>query len=313
MDTADKAPAPPSARLSGAALNWTILLVLVVIWGSTYAGIRIGVETIDPAWLVTGRLLSGSFFLGVWLIARRVFGFRPEGYEPVSRKAVLWFGLIGLSATALPFVLYATSAKTTGSAVLAICNGATPFATVLLAHLLTSDKLTQQRIVGVLLGFAGLVVLVLPELGEEGGGNFWGIALAVIGAWLYAIGNVGTKMAPRVEAGLSSFLIVFMAGLGALAFALIDAPFPTNASPKSIIAMLLLGLLPTALAMFFYVWLIQRAGSVFVSFTTYLQPLWAAGVGVVFLGEDLRWSMAGALALILLGVGIASVRRMKPV
>jgi len=315
VTAAEKTRNPPPAKTglrSAATVNWATLAVLVVIWGSTYAGIRIGVETIDPAWLVTGRLLSGALFLGVWIAVRGLFGAKAQGAEKLSLKAVIWFAFIGLSATALPFMLYANAAKTTGSAVLAICNGATPFATVLLAHLLTTDKLTPQRVVGVLLGFAGLVVLVLPEFAEQGGGNFWGIALAVIGAWLYAVGNVGTRMAPHVEPGLSSFLIVSFAGIGALIYAWFDAPFPANPSTASLTAMVLLGLLPTAVAMFLYVWLIQRAGSVFVSFTTYLQPLWAAGLGVLFLGEELRWSMAGALALILIGVAVANRRPARP-
>jgi drug/metabolite transporter (DMT)-like permease len=72
--------------------------------------------------------------------------------------------------------------------------------------------------------------------------------------------------------------------------------------------MIILGLLPTAFAMFVYVWLIRRAGPVFVSFTTYMSPLWATGLGVLFLGEQLEWSMVGALTLILIGVAIANRR-----
>src|SRR5690606_6232410 len=130
-----------------------------------------------------------------------------------------------------------------------------------------------------------------------------------VGAWLYAVGNVGTRLAPKVEPALSSFLIVGSAGLAALVYALISEPFPQHAGTNSIIAMIVLGLLPTAFAMFVYVWLIQRAGPVFVSFTTYMSPLWATGLGVLFLGEHLHWSMIGALTLILAGVAVANARR----
>jgi drug/metabolite transporter (DMT)-like permease len=302
---------PASRRLTGNALSWAALLLLVVIWGSTFAGIRMGVETISPAWLVSGRLLSGALFLGIWLLVAPVLNGRTRAHEgpKLSAKAVGWFAFIGLAATALPFVLYAHAAETTGSAVMAICNGGTPFATVLLAHFLTTEKLTGRRIIGVMMGFAGLVVLVLPEFGKEGGGSLVGILLAIGGAWLYSVGNVATRMAPHVEAGLSSFIIVGTAGIAALVFALASEPFPQHASANSIIAMIVLGLLPTAFAMFVYVWLIQRAGPVFVSFTTYMSPLWATGLGVLFLGEPLHWSMVGALALILAGVAVANARR----
>lgn len=194
---------------------------------------------------------------------------------------------------------------------MAICNGATPFATVLLAHALIGDRLTGRRVAGVLLGFLGLVVLVLPEFGQGMGASLIGILLAIFGAWLYGVGNVTTRMAPQVDTGLATFLIVGLGAVAAVAYALVMEPFPVNASVASITAMIILGLLPTAFAMFVYVWLIRRAGPVFVSFTTYMSPLWATGLGVLFLGEQLEWSMIGALALILAGVAVANtpVRR----
>lgn len=314
METAEETSGvhrPVSRRLSGDGLSWAALILLMVIWGSTFAGIRVGVETISPAWLVAGRLLSGAFFLGVWIIVSPMLNGRTRAHEGprLTGKAIGWFTFIGLAATALPFLMYAHAAETTGSAVMAICNGGTPFATVLLAHFLTSEKLTTRRMIGVMMGFAGLVVLVLPEFGAEGGGSLVGILLAIVGAWLYSVGNVATRMAPRVEPGVSSFIIVGTGGLAMLVYAIFAEPFPAAASTQSIIAMIVLGLLPTAFAMFIYVWLIQRAGPVFVSFTTYMSPLWATGLGVLFLSEELHWSMVGALGLILAGVAVANARR----
>ncbi|HOY78183.1 MAG TPA: DMT family transporter [Hyphomonadaceae bacterium] len=301
----------PSRRLTGNGLSWAALILLVVIWGSTFAGVRIGVETISPAWLVTGRMLSGAFFLGCWIVLKRALDGHTRAHEGerVTGKAIGWFVFIGIVATAIPFVMYAHAAETVGSAVMAICNGGTPFATVLLAHAFTTDKLSLRRMIGVMMGFAGLVVLVLPEFGADGGGSLFGILLAIFGAWLYAIGNVATRMAPRIEPAMSSFFLIGTGGLATLAYATISEPFPTNPSVASITAMIILGLLPTAFAMFVYVWLIQRAGPVFVSFTTYMSPLWATGLGVMFLGEHLHWSMIGALGLILAGVAVANARR----
>ncbi len=313
METAEgqvKTIRPAAPRLTGDALSWAALLLLVVIWGSTFAGIRIGVETISPAWLVTGRLLSGAVFLGVWIMLAGVVNPTPRAdtTPKVSLAAIGWFALIGIAATAAPFVLYAHAAESIGSAVMAICNGGTPFATVLLAHYFVGDRLSARRMTGVMLGFLGLVVLVLPEFGKEQSASLIGIMLAIVGAWLYAVGNIGTRLAPRVSPVISSFWIVAIAGLSALGYAIVAEPFPQAASTTSIAAMIVLGLLPTAFAMFVYVWLIQRAGPVFVSFTTYLSPLWATGLGVIFLGEQLQWSMVGALALILAGVAVANRR-----
>jgi drug/metabolite transporter (DMT)-like permease len=296
-------------RLSGDALSWAALLLLVVIWGSTFAGILVGVETITPAWLVAGRLLSGAAFLAIWMVGARLLGGGPRQKATGSRislKALGWFALIGIGATMAPFVLYAHAAESVGSAVLAICNGATPFATVLMAHVFVADRLTTWRVVGVMLGFLGLVVLVIPEVREGAEAGLIGVLLAIGGAWLYAVGNIATRLAPRVEPVMASFLIVVLGAAAALGYAIVMEPFPVAPSMASIIAMVVLGLLPTAFAMFVYVWLIRRAGPVFVSFTTYMSPLWATGLGVLFLGEKLEWSMAGALTLILVGVAVAN-------
>lgn len=305
---AGKAAISAAPRLTGDALSWATLMLLVVIWGSTFAGLRIGVETITPAWLVAGRLLSGAGFLGAWLLIVRLLR-RPQRQTDgpgLSLRAYGWFGLIGIGATMAPFVMYAHAAESVGSAVLAICNGGTPFATVLMAHFWTGDRLSARRLAGVMLGFFGLVVLVLPEFRDGAHASLIGLLLGIVGAWLYAVGNIATRLAPRVEPVLSAFIIVGMGGVAALVYALVMEPFPVDAGARSITAMILLGLLPTAIAMFFYVWLIRRAGPVFVSFTTYMSPLWATGLGVLFLGEELRWSMVGALALILAGVAVAN-------
>jgi drug/metabolite transporter (DMT)-like permease len=296
---------------TGAALNWTILLILVVTWGSTFAGIRAAVETIHPLWTVAGRMASATIFLALFLAVQSAINGKPrtDAHEKVSGKAIFAYSIIGICFTAFPFVLYSIAAQTTGSAVMAICNGGTPFVTSLAAHFLLKDRLTPQRIAGVMMGFLGLAVLVWPEA-QKGLGNssLFGIILAIVGAALYAGGNVGTRMSPQLSPLMSSLILIGSGAVAATLAAAFLAPWPQAPSMRSMIAVLLLGLFPTAFAMILYVWLIQRTGAVFVSFTTYLSPLWATGLGVLFLNEPLHWSMIGALALILAGVAVANTK-----
>jgi drug/metabolite transporter (DMT)-like permease len=234
---------------------------------------------------------------------------RPRGdaRDKVTVRAVLAYSIIGVCFTATPFVLYAVAAQTTGSAVMAICNGGTPFATAIAAHVLLKDRLTARRVAGVMMGFLGLAVLVWPEAQKGfGDSSLFGIILAIVGAALYAGGNVGTRMSPKLSPLMSSLIIIGAGAVAATASAVLLAPFPEGASIKSMVAVVLLGLFPTAIAMILYVWLIQRSGAMFVSFTTYLSPLWATMLGVTFLNEPLHWSMVGALALILAGVAVAN-------
>jgi len=300
-----------------AALDWACLLVLVIIWGSAFAGVRIGVETIDPMWLVTGRLLFGAAFLAIWMLAvglarrhdaaHNVISWRSV--TVISWRSVAWLSLVGVAFTALPYLCYAIAARSVPSAALAICNGGTPIFTALLAHHFSEgDRLTPRRTLGVALCFAGLAVLVGPAAIDGASASVSGLALAIFGAVLYACGNVATRRAPSVTPVTASLIITVSGGLAMLPAALAFAPVPAAPSMASLTAMILLAMLPTAFAMILYVWLIHRAGPVFVSFSTYLSPVWAAGVGVLFLDEALRWPMAGALALILAGVVVANRR-----
>src|SRR5262245_29725650 len=99
--------------LSDTLVNWLTLLLLVVIWGSTFAGISIGVQTIHPAWLVTGRLLGAAVFTAIWIAGVRLVDRKPraDARPKVTREAIAWYALIGIVATAAPFFLFATAAK----------------------------------------------------------------------------------------------------------------------------------------------------------------------------------------------------------
>ncbi|MEP7210309.1 MAG: DMT family transporter [Alphaproteobacteria bacterium] len=301
--------APAAARLD--AVSWISLLVLVAIWGSTYAVLRIGVRTIDPVWLVAGRLTGGALSMVVLMAVAQLF--RRSGatsaYEPVGLVAIGWFSLVGVAFTAIPFVFYATAAKTTASALLAICNGGTPIFTALVAHVVTrDDRLTPRRAAGVTIGFVGLFVLVAPEILNGVTANAAGLAYAIIGALLYAGSGICTRLAPRISPLASTLVILTSGAIVALTCAALTTPFPVAPSIESLAAMVVLALVPTAFAYVLWVWLVQKAGAVFGSLTNYLMPLWAAGLGVVFLGENVSWPAFAAMALIVGGVAVASRR-----
>lgn len=310
---ASGASAPPASPRPAApldALSWVTLLVLVVIWGSTYAVVRIGVRTIDPLWLVAGRLIGAALLIALGMGAiRLVRGRQPDGdgHAPLSLAAVGWFALVGTVFNALPLAFYATAAKTTDSAVLAICNGGTPIFTALAAHLaIRDDRLTPRRAIGVAMGFLGLLALVGPELAEGVSAGAVALALAIAGAMLYAGSGIGTRLAPRISPLTSVLIIMASGGALDLVFALLTAPFPAAPSAESLAAVAALALIPSAVAFVLWVWLIRRSGAVFVSLTNYLMPLWAAWLGVVFLHETLGWPAFAAMGLILAGVAVAS-------
>jgi drug/metabolite transporter (DMT)-like permease len=292
-----------AARMKrGAAIDWAVLAFLVVCWGSTFAALKIATAHIPPIWNTAGRLVVATPVLALVVAMRR------EALPPLRHRAWAFYAVIGLVGMALPFALYAYSAQRLPSAVNAICNGASPIFTGLLAHaFVASDRLTPRKAVGVALGFAGLVVLVAPRFAEGMTIETLGLIAALVGAALYAVANVLTKTAPQVPAATGALLMCLWGSLYAVGGAWALEPLPPWPPIPALLAMVALGVVTTALGTIGYVFLIHRRGPLFMSMGIYLAPLWATALGIAALGERPGWPAFAALALILAGVALVTL------
>lgn len=291
-------------------IDWLVMAALVVAWGSAFAGLKIAVEDIHPVWTSVMRLWVAT--LTLWLIAA-ARGEQMPTFRLGRDSPWIWYAVLGLVGLAAPFMLFATAAASLPSAVNAICNGASPVFTILLSFLyLADEKLGWRRGVGVVLGFCGLVVLVLPRLAGGGAVEAGALGLALGAALLYASSNVITRKAPAVGALAGALMMcligAILATIGAL---VIDGP-PAIPPLRGVLVVTALGVFSTGLGTVGYVWLIQRRGPVFTSMTIYLVPLWATALGVGLMGERPGWSAFAALALILAGVGLTTAPARKP-
>jgi drug/metabolite transporter (DMT)-like permease len=286
------------------ALDWLVLALLVVCWGSAFAALKLATAHIPPMWNTTARLAIAIPVLGV------VLAVQGQALPPFRHPAWVFYAVIGFIGMALPFCLYAFSAQRLPSAINAICNGASPIFTGLLGHaFLASDRLTPRKAAGVLLGFAGLVVLVAPRL--QGGMTVEAVGLmaALAGAALYAAANVLTKRAPPVPSATGALMMCLWAVVYAGVAALTLEPLPPWPPLSSVLAVAALGVFSTALATIGYVYLIHRRGPLFMSMGIYLAPIWATALGMAALGERPGWSAFAALSLILSGVALVTIGR----
>jgi drug/metabolite transporter (DMT)-like permease len=286
-------------------IDWVVLGILVLIWGSAFAGLKIAVGGLHPFWVSAIRLWAATAAL--WVLASA----RGEQVPPLAPgKDSPWpaYALLGLVGFAAPFFMFSTAALSLPSAVNAICNGASPVFTVALAHLFLADeRMTVRKALGVLLGFAGLVTLVAPRLGAGASVEAFALGLSITAAFLYAASNILARKAPQMTSTVGALM---MCGAGAVlatigALVLHGPPaWPPPAIP--LLTTLVLGVFSSGLGTVGWVWLIQRRGAVFTSMTVYLLPLWASVLGVGLMGERPHWSAFAALALILGGVGLTT-------
>ncbi|MCA9952987.1 MAG: DMT family transporter [Anaerolineales bacterium] len=283
--------------------NIFYLLVLAALWGPSFLFMRVAVVDIPPLTIVLGRVGIGALLV---LVALRQRG----GHLPRSRTIWLHLAFLGFMQNALPFLLFAWGEQYIESALASILNGTTPIFTILLAHFLVeADRLTGAKIVGVLLGFAGLALLIAPALVGGLQATTWGMLALVAASICYAIAIVYARnhargLPPLVgPAGQLLMATIYMLPLAVF----IDKPWrlaiPATLSMLSVVA---LGVFGTGLAFIIYYRFMETAEPSIVSMVTYVVPVFGVILGVLVLGEQLTWNALAGFGLILLGVMIVN-------
>lgn len=274
-----------------------MLLALAAIWGSAFMFTRIALRDFAPSTLILIRIGSGALALGLYV--------RLSGRRFASLRPFVWpLALLGLVNTAVPFFLIAWGQQHIDSSLAAILNGSAPLFTALFALSVDhTQRVTGLRLVGVVLGFAGVVLLVGFEVG--GGRTAGAGALAVVAA--SACYGIAGLYAGRRLAGLPPSLVAF----GTLVWATLFV-FPVGAVQASmpgwegLLSVLYLGVAATGAAYLLYFGLIAGAGASRAMLVTYLVPSLALLYGAVFLDEPVKALSVAGLALVLAGVALGT-------
>lgn len=286
--------------------GWGGLALLAIVWGSAFAFIRIGVETVPPSVVAFGRLTLAAVVLTFWMVHRR------RRLPPLTDRAWLWLLALGLFGNALPFTLIAVGQITVPSGVTGILMGMTPLAIIAAAHfVLPNERLTAWKGLGFAMGFAGICLLMGPAaLAGLLQADFLGQLLILIATLCYAAHAIGYQRMPEMAPSMVAAGSMICAAILAAPLALYDiATTPDLApSPASLGSIVVLGLFPTALAGIVYMAIARHVGAAFIAMINYVVPIVAAIIGVA-LGESLGWNAFAALVIILAGIGVARRKR----
>lgn len=275
-----------------------LLLSCAALWGSSYLFIKVGVRDLSPPVLVEIRLLVAAPLVAAFAVATAGVRALAAAWRP---------GLVlAVANAAFPFTLIAWGEKHVDSGVAAVANSSVPiFVAVLAIWVAPSERSTGWRLVGILLGVAGVAVLagVHPEGGWMGAAGTGAITVASISyaaANLYAARKVPVHGAPVIAA--TSFALAFVI---LLPFALLSLP---DHAPgwKSVGSGVALGLFCTAIAQVLAYRMVRLHGSAKTVLVAYLLPAFALVYGAVLLGEPITAQKLGGLALILGGVALAA-------
>ncbi len=280
-----------------------MLIALVVMWGSSFALTKVAVSSISAESVVAGRLIiAGGVLLAVLLVTGRRI--------PTQGRLWAFFLAMAVLGNCLPYWLISWGQKSVDSGVAGILMAVMPLVTIVLAHFFVKgDRMTWRKGAGFLVGFVGVAVLMGPDalLEVRGQGSQVVAQLAIVaGAVCYAVNTIIARLCPAHDSVVAATSTTIGANLLFLPTALGDfVPVIGDLDPPALLAIVVLGIVATALAPLLYFELVRRAGPSFLSQINYLIPVWAVLTGMIFLGEMPDWSAVAGMGLILSGIAFS--------
>jgi drug/metabolite transporter (DMT)-like permease len=273
------------------AKHWFTFILLGAIWSSSFMWIKIALQEVGPITLVGFRVLFGLLFgLAVIFIQRIPW--------PRTFKAWLPLLLLGLANVAIPFFLISWGELSIDSAVASILDATVPLFTILIAHfLLRDDKMTLPKVLGLLVGFAGIIVLMSNDIGKSSS-SLLGQVAVIVASMFYAGSAVYVRKTTEDTPGIfrSAGPLISATATMWLGVLLFESPVKIPQLGITWVALLFLGVIGSGLAFVLAFYLIHEIGPTRTTMVTYLFPVGGVILGVTFLHEQLTWQVvAGAL------------------
>jgi len=276
----------------------SLLILLSIIWGSSFFNIKIATYSYDPITLALVRVIFASMPLLLICKLRKI---KIEAFTENWK----WYALIGLCNIAIPFVLIAIGTAKINSYLAAILMSTTPLSGSILAHFFTkNEKLSFYKSTGVLIGFSGIILLFFDRviINSE---NYIYALITILGSTFYCIGGLLTlklknKKNENVTTSTTLWSVLFL-----LPFSLIlESPWNSEPTIASTLSLLYLGVIATGLAWLIRFRILTVNGLVFQTQVAYLIPIFGIIFGYFLMNEIITWRVLVSLVIILIGIYI---------
>mgnify|MGYP001168042602 FL=1 len=276
--------------------DYIFLIVLALIWASAFFNIKIATYSYGPVTIAFLRILLGAIpVVGLCLFKKiKIEAFSKDWY---------WFASIGIINLVIPFFLIAYGVQKVQSNLAAILMASTPLSATILAHIFTdNEKINFIKVIGVLIGFSGIVFLFSDDIliNEN---NIFSALLILGGSTFYVIGGlltlkVSNKKNENVTASILIWATIFLIPIVAYT----EQPWNLNPRLDSTISLIYLGIFSTGIAWLMRFRILKNNGLVFQAQVAYLIPIFGIILGYVFLGEIITPKVIVAVAAVVLGI-----------
>ncbi len=277
--------------------NLLRLILLAAIWGGSFLFLRICAPVLGPAVLIEYRLVFAAMFLAVVGLALR------KGLA--VRQNWKHYLILGWFNSALPFLLFAFAARTLSASVLSVLNATAPLWGALIGALWTRQPVSARTAAGLVLGMAGVALLVGFDHVSSLPGAGLAIGAALFAAFNYGIASTYAKRAPAIDPFANAHGSMWAAALMVLP-ALPFFPAPASPTIGIMAAVLALGVLCSGVAYLMYFGLIRDVGPTSALTVTFLNPLFGILWGTLFLSEHIGWHTIAGAAIVITGTALVT-------
>ncbi len=277
--------------------NLLRLILLAAIWGGSFLFMRIAAPVLGPGVLIEYRVVFAALFLAAMALLLK----KPLGW----RRHWKHYFVLGFFNSALPFLLFAWSARTLSASVLSVLNATAPMWGALIGAVWQRQMVSARVLLGLVLGTVGVALLVgFDHVSSRDGAGF-AIAAALFAAFNYGIATTYAKAAPAVEPFANAHGSMWAAAILTLP-ALLLFPQPGEPTMGIMAAALALGILCSGVAYLLYYGLVRDVGPTSALTVTFLNPLFGILWGALFLHEVVGWYTVAGAAIVIVGTALVT-------
>jgi drug/metabolite transporter (DMT)-like permease len=276
-----------------------LLLLLGAIWGSSFFNIKIATYSFEPHTLALIRVIFATLFLVVFSLFYKI------KILAFSNKWKI-YALVGLCNIAIPFSLIAVGTNKVDSYLAAILMSTTPLTGSILAHIFTkNEKITFYKSIGIILGFAGVLLLFFDQLILNESNYFFALVI-LVGSTFYSIAGIlilkKMKNAGNLDVTTSTMIwaLIFLLPIAFI----FEEPFNSTPRLDSVLSLIYLGSVATGFAWWLRFKILMKNGLVFQTQVAYLIPIFGVIFGVLILNEQITWKVFVSLVIIISGIYI---------
>jgi drug/metabolite transporter (DMT)-like permease len=277
--------------------------LICLLWGSSWAAVKIGIETIPPLLSLGFRFTLAGIVLGfIMLWKHRAI--------PQTKKFWLLVVIMVLTSFTVPFVLIYWGQLRVDSGLASVLFATYPFWVAVVSHfLLPHEKITPVRILGIVIGFLGILIIFNKGFAQVATSTFYGMAAIIAGAIIQAFGLVFLRrLGEDAHPVTLNFCSMSLSALILFSASVLFEDY-TNVSfnVQTLGAILYLSIFCTVTTFVIYFWLVKHIEAVILSLSAFITPVIAVALGVIVMGETITHGVYIGSALVLIGVAFASV------